>query len=160
MSRLISCEEGQKLDFNKHVNLQKDKSTQLSRSQLAGHPPTPQPHMWFCFQVEKRVGKGEGERGMDVSTDHQCPDGCGSGAWVVREAWVWTQGSMSSLFKFQPPPLLWGWGSGQHIMWEAGHQLHFLRNAVGLRHLSLANCFHYSKLSLREHALMDELSRI
>lgn len=29
---------------------------------------------------------------------------------MVREAWVWTQGSMSFLFKDQPPPLLWAWG--------------------------------------------------
>lgn len=55
-----------------------------------------------------------------------------------------------------PSPV--GLGSGLHIVWEARHQLRFLRNAVGLGHLSLANCFHYSKL--REHALMDELSRL
>lgn len=67
---------------------------------------------------------------------------------------MWTQDSMSFLF---PSPV--GLGSGQHIVWEAGMNC-TLRNAVGLRHLSLAKCFHYSKLSLREHALMDELSRL
>ena len=94
-----------------------------------------------------------------MSTDHQCSDGCGSGAWVVREAWVWTQGSMSFLFKDQPPPLLWAWGVASTSCGKR-HQLHFLRNAVSLRQLSLAKCFHYSKLSLRERALMDELSRL
>ena len=129
----------------------------VSISRTSPYSPTP-----YVVLFSSREKSGEGGGGKRNGCVHRPPV-----SWWVRVRSLGGEGSMGvdpglHVLSLQIPatPSPVGLGSGLHIVWEARHQLHFLRNAVGLRHLSLANCFHYSKLSLREHALMDELSRL
>lgn len=125
MSHLI-CEEVQKLDFDKHINLQKDKSTQLSLPQLAEHDTS------VCgsrFSGGERGGEGgRGKRKGHPQTTSVLT-GARSGGCEVTEVEVWPTGSMSFLFRDQPHTLP---GGTQHTI-GAGHQLHFLRNTDGLQ---------------------------
>ena len=115
-------------------------SPSISRTQL---PP--------CVCISLRVGGG-GRRGKreGASTAHQCPN------WYQARSLGGKRRNRGVGIRLHVLPLqgpaIPSPREAQHTLWEAGHQLCFLRNADSLHRLS--KYFHYSKPSLGDLALM------